>query len=371
MPTLRRAHPKKTLKPTVQLLRLLLGASLLLWSCDNQEGQAVLLTGAPRPALSKASLRTLSAEHGLWIGAAVDGQAIENDPALAGLLARQFNSLTPENALKFGPLRPSPEVFDFAEADAIVAFGRDHAMQVRGHTLVWSNQLPDWLLQGKWSRAELTEILQTHIATVVGRYRGQIAWWDVVNEAVDEQGNLAETIWSQGLGAEYLALAFTWAHAADPQAKLFYNDFGGEGLGPKSDGIYRLVQGLLADGVPIHGVGLQFHCGLGWLPDPQEVAANLERLAGLGLEVHITEMDVRLREPIRAADLRAQAEAYSEILRVCLQAKNCTAFTLWGATDRYSWIPYTYPGWGSALIFDEDYQPKPAYDALIEVLSAR
>jgi endo-1,4-beta-xylanase len=358
-------------KITDRLISILLGTILLLWGCGKGEAGAALHAEARQPGLIKTSLRTLCAEHGLWIGAAVDGQTIENDPALAGLLANQFNSLTPENALKFGPLRPSPEVFDFAEADSIVAFGRDHAMQVRGHALVWSNQLPDWLLQGEWSRAELTEILQTHISSVVGRYRGQIAWWDVVNEAVDEQGNLAETIWSRGIGPEYIALVFTWAHAADPQAKLFYNDFGGEGMGPKSDGIYRLVEKLLADGVPIHGVGLQFHAGLGWLPDPQEVAANLERLAALGLEVHITEMDVRLQEPVRAADLHAQAAAYSDILRVCLQAENCTAFTLWGATDRYSWIPYTYPGWGSALIFDEDYQPKPAYDALIEVLAGR
>ena len=191
--------------------------------------------------------------------------------------------LTPENAMKFGLVHPEPDRYDFADADYIVGFAEAHGMQVRGHNLVWHFQLPTWLTEGTWTRDELIDILHQHITTVVGHYRGRVAAWDVVNEAIADDGSLRDTIWLRGIGPEYIDMAFRWAHEADPDALLFYNDYAGEGLGAKSDAIYALVQGLLERGVPINGVGLQMHVSLRWSPQPQDVAANMERLGALGL----------------------------------------------------------------------------------------
>lgn len=212
------------------------------------------------------------------------------------------------------------------------------------------------------------DILKNHIYTVVGRYRGRIYAWDVVNEAIADDGSLRRTIWLEKIGPEYIELAFRWAHEADPNALLFYNDYNAEGLGPKSDAVYNLVKNLLEKGVPIHGVGLQMHVSVEWPPNTNDIYANIKRLNELGLEVHITEMDVRIREPATDEDLIRQAEIYRNVLKVCLNAKNCKAFVMWGFTDRYSWIPFFFSGYGSALIFDEDYQPKLAYQYLLTTL---
>ena len=317
-----------------------------------------------------SSLRTLAGAHNMHIGAAVALGPLQCESLYAETLAREFSMLTPENVMKFGPLHPEQERYDFAAADAIVAFARSHDMQVRGHTLVWHNQLPSWLTKRDWTREALIEILREHITTVVGRYRGRVGAWDVVNEAVADDGSLRDTIWLQGIGPEYLDMAFRWAHEADPEARLFYNDYNGEGQGCKADAIYKWVRDFVRRGVPIRGVGLQMHVALDRFPEPQAVAANVERLAGLGLEVHITEMDVRIEEPATAEDLHRQASVYGDMLRVCLTADNCSAFVLWGFTDRWSWIPHFFEGCGRALILDEDYRPKPAYHALREALSA-
>lgn len=321
------------------------------------------------PTLTPApALRDLAQARGLQIGAAVAAGPLRSEARYAETLAREFNMLAPENATKFGPLRPSRVRYDFRDADAVVAFAEKHAMQVRGHVLVWHQQLPAWLTGRDWTRDELVEILREHVTTVVGRYRGRIVAWDVVNEAVADNGSLRDTIWSRGIGPEYVEMAFRWAHEADPDALLFYNDYGGEGLGRKSDAIYGLVGDLVARGVPVHGVGLQMHVSLGWSPRPQDVAANVARLAELGLEIHVTEMDVRIKAPVTEEELAQQARVYRDLLQVCLSAQSCKAFLLWGFTDRHSWIPHFFTGWDAALIFDESYGPKQAYDMLRDTM---
>lgn len=305
-------------------------------------------------------LRVLAEKCGIYIGAAVE-RSLLDIPEYAYTLRQEFNMLTTENALKFGPVHPQPDIYYFDDADRIISFAESNGMKVRGHTLVWHQQLPTWITQGRYSREEWMNILREHIMTVVGRYKGRVYAWDVVNEAINDDGTLRDTIWLRNIGPEYIELAFRWAHEADPQALLFYNDYGAEGLNAKSDAIYNLVKSLLEKGVPIHGVGLQMHISLENPPNPQEVAANIKRLNKLGLEVHITEMDVRIRTPARWEDLIRQAEIYREILKVCLSAENCKAFVMWGLTDKYSWIPSHFSGYGAALIFDESYKPKPAY----------
>ncbi|MCL6500797.1 MAG: endo-1,4-beta-xylanase [Candidatus Pacearchaeota archaeon] len=312
-------------------------------------------------------MRTFAEKQGIYIGAAVDAEHL-GEKNYAEILKRQFNILATENALKFEEVHPKRNSYSFANADKIVAFAEANGMKVRGHTLVWHLQLPEWVADGNYSREEWKNILREHIKTVVGHYKGKIYAWDVVNEAINKDGSLRENVWLEKIGPEYIELAFRWAHEADPEALLFYNDYSIESLNPKSDAVYELVKGLIEKGVPIHGVGLQMHVSIDNLPNLQAVTSNIKRFNDLGLEVHITEMDVRLKLPPTQEDLTKQAEIYRDMLKVCLSSEKCTAFVIWGLTDRYSWIPEAFNGYGSALIFDESYKPKPAYYSLLETL---
>ncbi len=315
-------------------------------------------------------LRDLADRCGFKIGAAVSLAPLRDEPLYGEVLAREFNFVTTENALKFEPVHPRPDQYAFQEADAIVEFAQAHDMRVRGHTLIWHNQLPLWLQDGQWTRDELLRVMREHVATVVGRYRGRICVWDVVNEAVADGGRtLRPTVWQEVIGADYLDLAFRWAHEADPDALLFYNDYNAEGMDRKSDMVYELLKGMLARGVPVHGVGLQMHITLNMPPRWSAVQENIARLNALGLEVHITELDVRIHGKPTGARLLEQAQIYRDLLSVCLDAEKCTAVTMWGFTDRHSWVPDFFVGSGAALPFDEAYRPKPAYGALVEGLA--
>ncbi len=325
---------------------------------------------APEQTAAADTLRAAASARGRHIGTAVVVPALREEARYRDILAREFDLVTTEDTLKFAPVHPAPEQYAFAGGDAIVDFAQAHGLQVRGHTLVWHHQLPDWLTQGGFSRDELLTLLHTHIQTVVQHYRGRIVAWDVVNEAIADDGTLRDTFWLRGIGPEYLDLAFRWTHEADPDARLFLNDFGGEGLGRKSDAIYALVRRLRQDGVPLDGVGFQMHIAPERAPGTVNIAANIDRLAALGVEVHITEMDVRLPLPVTAEALESQARLYRDILDVCLRADACTALVFWGFTDRHSWIARPFPGHGAALIFDENYVPKPAYYALLNGLRA-
>ncbi len=310
------------------------------------------------------SLRSLADARGILIGAAVSTAPLRNEILYAETLSREFSILTAENAMKFESIHPAKNFYSFDDADAIVSFAEAHNMKVRGHTLVWHKQLPWWITAGSFSREEWVDILHDHITTIVSRYRGRIYAWDVVNEAVNDDGSLRDTVWLRNIGPEYIDLAFRWAHEADPDALLFYNDYGGEGMNQKSNAIYDLITGLIDRGVPINGVGFQMHVSLENSPSPQEVAENMARLSNLGLDVHITELDVRLELPVTEEKLAEQACIYKELFEVCLDADNCKAFMMWGFTDRYSWIPSFFHGYDSALIFDSSYHAKPAYYAL-------
>lgn len=316
-------------------------------------------------------LRALATAQGVAIGAAVNPVPLRCTETYGHVLGREFNILTTENALKFGPVHPEPDRYDFADADAIVDFAGAHAMQVRGHALVWHQAVPAWIETATFDQPAWEAVLQEHITTVVGRYKGRVQVWDVVNEAIGESGTgeLRQTLWLAGVGPDYIDKAFRWAHEADPDALLFYNDYGAEGMGGKSQQVYDLVAGMVERGVPIHGVGLQMHLAFGVVPDLEDVRANMERLGALGLQVHITELDVRLPADPWSGLYERQVEIYRDLMDVCLSVDACTAYVMWGFTDRYSWIPAFYPGMGEALIFDADYRPKLAYEALWEVLA--
>jgi endo-1,4-beta-xylanase len=363
---------KRILKKTLPHIFRGLLLALLLGGCTSTQQLPPSNTLAnPTAPTAEQSLRLYASQRGTLIGTAVAYTPLTQDKLYAQTLAREFSILTPENAMKFDAVHLSENTYDFSQADAIVQFAEQNGMQVRGHTLVWHNQLPQWLTGGNFTHDQLIAILKDHILTVVGHYRGKAAAWDVVNEAVDDNGSLRDSIWLKTIGPEYIDMAFNWAHQADPQAQLFYNDYDNADLGTKSNAIYALLQGLLKRGVPVHGVGFQMHVNLDSPPRSADVAANMKRLADLGLKVQITEMDVRIQGAPTEGQLAAQAGIYHDTMQTCLSAKNCNAFVLWGFTDRYSWIPDAFPGYGSALIFDGSYAPKPAYTALLEALQGK
>lgn len=319
------------------------------------------------------SLAGLAEASGLRFGTAVDMDAFANDTTYRERIATEFSVLTAENVMKWETLEPEPGVYNYGPADELVEFARDNRQLVRGHTLLWHNQLPAWLTDGVASGeitpTELREILRTHITETVRHFRGKIWHWDVVNEVIDDEGNLRDSIWLQNLGPGYIADAFRWAHQADRRVTLYLNDYNIEGLSAKSDAYYALAQELLADRVPVHGLGVQGHLGVQFgFWDANTVAANLERFEELGLETSITEADVRMLMPSDTVKLQAQANGYNTLLQGCLLASDCTSFVVWGYTDRYSWVPGFFEGEGAANLLDENFQPKPAYQAALATL---
>ncbi len=354
-----------------------LKARVLLWSLS-----AFCFASATPPASD--SLRDAAERAHMLVGAAVR-PAQFSEPAYASTLAREFNMLEPEDALKWEVLRPDPQTFNFTQADQVVDFAARHNMKVRGHTLVWHRQNPAWLASAHYTPDQLSKLLETHIKTVVGHYRGKIFAWDVANEAFDEgknAGKLRSTLWYDqpgigfsGRGYTYLAQCFRWAHEADPQALLFYNEAEAEEMNPKSDALYAMARAFRHEGVPIDGIGFQMHIA-NLHANIASISANIARFTALGLQVHITEMDVAL--PVDTAgnasaeDLKRQAEIYRQVAEACVSHPGCTAIQTWGFTDKYSWIgSHSKHTQGAGLLFDREYYPKHARDAVCEVLENR
>ncbi len=304
------------------------------------------------------------------------------DPGSRRLFRGHFDSLSPGNELKWEIVEPEPGSFDFSHADRMLEFANRHGADFRGHALVWHWQMPRWVWSrdpelahfgvnetGKpsWTPRALTGIMRRHIRRVVGHYRGQIRTWDVVNEAVAEHGALRDNwLFPQVVGPAYIAKAFKVAHRADPKAKLAYNDFGIEVQNPKSDGVYRLLGDLIGRGVPIDQLGIQGHMNINArVPSVTDLVANMRRFADLGLEIEITELDVALPQgaPVTPQLLARQAAIYGALAEACQQVEACRMLTVWGVSDNHTWLAGTSP-----LPFDSRYQPKPAWDALIEAL---
>ncbi|MDS0295641.1 endo-1,4-beta-xylanase [Halogeometricum luteum] len=309
------------------------------------------------------TLRDAAADAGVRVGAAVDADSLRTDTDYRRTLSSEFDAVVAENAMKWGRLSDGEGCYDFTDADDIVAFANRNDMYVRGHTLVWHRMYPDWLRPWSRSEASARRTLRTHVQTVAGRYRGRVDAWDVVNEAVADDGGLRETQWLASLGPEYLDRAFEWADDVS-DADLFYNDYGADGLSAKSDAVYDLVSEMVARDVPIDGVGLQLHVFDETVP-PADVAANVERLTELGLTVHVTELDVGIGEAVVDAD--EQADYYRDVVSAAVDA-GAEAVVTWGVDDGQSWLPAR--GWGEApLLFDERFRRKPAYHGVADALS--
>jgi endo-1,4-beta-xylanase len=337
-----------------------------------------------------------AAPEGFRIGTAVSDTALQNDAQYRAVLAREFNSVTAENVMKWQTLQPQRGQFNFAPGDRLVKFAEDNDMDVYGHVLVWHSQLPGWVTSGNFSADELRQILKTHIQTVVRHYKGRISRWDVVNEAVADGGGMRSSVFYNTLGESFIADSIRWAHEADPDAELFINDYNVDFMtgNAKSTTYYELAQRLVAQGVPLTGMGFQGHLSVnGYYSssrepvNPIDMAANARRFTDLGLKVAITEADVGMPLPDAGTDalvtatqlaqfgsrsvrLSAQAYVYSAMVETCLHAggPGCDTFTVWGFTDNHSWIPQHRTGWGGATLFDTAYQPKAAYHQMLAAL---
>ena len=333
------------------------------------------------PAVSpNQTLREAADRSGVLVGTAVRPYLL-SDPAYSETLDREFNMVEAEDAMKWWTVRQKADGFDFRQGDEIVQFAQAHGMKVRGHCLVWDHNNPEWLAHGHFTTDQMSALLREHITTVMKHYAGQVFAWDVLNEALDENGHAKDSPWHNqpgiGLAAKgtaYIEQAFRWAREADPQALLFYNEAEGEGLTRKSEAIYEMVKDFRRRGVPIDGVGIQLH-----VPnlevDAAAIAANIARLTALGVQVHITELDVAL--PVDSsgqasnADLLRQADVYRTLFRTCLQNPGCTAIQTWGFTDKYSWIgSHSHGTRGAGLLFDREYKPKLAYDGILQEMAA-
>lgn len=330
------------------------------------------VTSATEPSLTEEQsdyrLGEMAKPYNIRIGAAVEPHyLLEED--YAKIVKDQFSVLTPENRMKWGFIHPSKDTYSFEEADQIVDFAIENDMDIRGHALVWHIENPDWLEDGDWTRDELLAILEDHIKTVVGHYKGKVYAWDVVNEVV-EWNDYRHTLWYDVIGPEYIEYAFRWAHEADPDAKLFINDYQIEEQGMKSDMIYDIVSDFIDRGVPIDGVGFQFHVDMSDPFDLKRVYANLKRFDDLGLMMDFTEIDARMKLPSNEFSIEEQSAMYKSLMEIALNFDSITSYTMWGFTDKYSWIPGFFNGQGEGLIFDETYQPKENYYAIIEALEA-
>ena len=302
------------------------------------------------------------------MGTAVRADALQTDAQYAAIAGSRYDVVVPENELKWAATEPARGHFDFAPGDRIVSFALARHQHVHGHALAWSAQNPAWLEHGTFTRDEAVTILRSHIAAVVGHYKGQVELWDVVNEAFaqNSNGQLAPNVWTRLIGPDYIDIAFRAAHEADPAALLVYNDFAIETPGARVNQVVALVRKLKRTGVPIDGVGLQMHVNTPG-PTSGDLDAVMASFRDAGARVAVTEMDVALGVPPTPAALDAQADVYRRVLAACRHA-DCVTFTTWGFTDKYSWVPAVIPGSGAALPWDERFRTKPAYEAIAGAL---
>jgi endo-1,4-beta-xylanase len=328
---------------------------------------APFLTSEPAAA---APLRASAATSGKFIGYAANAQLLCNNSATCtsgtdatyrNLAGTQFSQVTHENALKWEATEPNDNQYTFAAADGVIAFAQANNQIVHGHTLVWHSQTPGWVQS--LSATAMRAAMQDHIATVVGRYASNpiVQSWDVVNEAFNEDGSRRQSFWQNTLGNGYIAEAFQAARAADSNARLCINDFNVEGVNAKSTAMFNLVQQLRQQNVPVDCVGLQAHLIVNQIPS--SLQQNIQRFADLGVEVRITELDIRIPLPADATELQQQANNYATVINACKAVARCSGVTIWGIDDGHSWLPNSCCPEGAPLLWNASYQQKPAYAA--------
>ena len=370
--------------------------SLSVITCLIVSKQLVNITSKQTDALFNASeniisKKVLSSDPGpslksvakFPIGASVDAKRLFNDSKYADIITTQFNSITTENALKWNTIQPQENVFKYNKSDSIVTFALSHNMRVHGHVLVTVSKtsLPSWVGDFQGDQAAWEQMFKNHIQTEVSHFKGRITSWDVVNETFDDNGQIRSTtqsnqdgnIWLQHLGPDYTARAFQYAHEADPNALLFYNDNKQESSEPKLNAIISMVKDFKRRNIPIDGLGIQMHISIN---TPNEGIENaLRRLAQTGLKIHISELDIRINPKNNfsidsASALQAQADKYNFIAHAystIVPKAQQYGITFWNVTDKDSWIVLKNFQ-DSPLLFDKNYNAKPAFQSFINGL---
>ena len=333
-------------------------AALAPLALGSTAAQAALAPGTPLKTLAAAA-------GGRYFGSDMTGDLLSNS-TVTQLQSQQFNMVTPGNEMKWDTTEPSNGVFNFAPGDQIVAYAQASSERVRCHNLVWQSQLPSWV--SALPASQVQAAMETHITTEATHYKGDCYAWDVVNEPFNSDGSFVSDPFFNAMGSGYIADALRTAHAADPNAKLYINDFGIEGENAKSNAMFSLAQSLLAQGVPLNGIGFESHFILGQIPS--DMQANMQRFANLGLDVAVTELDDRITLPATSANLTQQATEFSTVVKDCLGVSRCVGVTQWAVGDADSWVPGAFAGQGAATMFDQNYNPKPAFTSVQNTLAA-
>jgi len=328
--------------------------------------------GLPSATSAVHSLNKLARSRGkLYFGSATHNPELPDTPYVDILTGGMFGQMTDGKSMKWAPTEPEQDVYNYTDGDVIAKLAKGSKMILRGHNLCWDSEVPTWLTAGSFNKSSLVSILTSHVTSEVTHYKGQIYAWDVVNEPFGDQGGMREWFYQDNVGTSYINAAFHAAHAADPGAKLYINDYNLEFTGAKIDTAVSAVASLLQEGVPIHGIGFEGHMNVGEVPSAAAIAANMERFTALGLEVALTEIDIRMKLPASGPLLEQQKADYQTMIIACMMVEKCVGMTLWDFTDKYSWIVATYPGAGEACPWDSDLKQKPAFDGIVAGLNFR
>ncbi|WYZ39776.1 hypothetical protein EsH8_IV_000117 [Colletotrichum jinshuiense] len=321
-----------------------------------------------------ANLHELAVAAGKkYFGTATDNSEL-TDTAVVAILKdpKMFGQITPGNGQKWQFTEKSQGVFSYTTGDEIADFASSNSKLLRCHTLVWHSQLPTWVSSGTWTKEQLTSIIETHISNVAGHYKGQCYAWDVVNEALNEDGTYRDSVFYKVLGTDFIPISFKAAATADADAKLYYNDYNIELAGNKQKEVLNIIKNIKDSGARIDGLGLQAHLIVGSSGSRTALSSVLQSYVDAGVtEVAYTELDIRHKSiPADAAAQEQQATDYVSVVGACLDIAECVGVTIWDFTDKYSWIPSVFPGTGEALPWDENLKPKPAYTSISSLLAA-
>src|SRR5579872_434548 len=358
--------PSTTRSPGSALRRRILAAGAVTATVAAMA--PLVIGGAVAQAAAPGTpLKTLAqAAGGRYFGSDMTGNLLSQS-TVTQLQSQQFSMLTPGNEMKWDTTEPSNGSFNFGPGDQIVSYAKANSERVRCHNLVWQSQLPSWV--SSLPSSQVQAAMETHITTEATHFKGSCYAWDVVNEPFNGDGSFVSDPFLTAMGSGYIADALRTAHSADPNAKLYLNDFNIEGENAKSNAMFSLAQSLLAQGVPLNGIGFESHFILGQIPS--DMQANMQRFANLGLDVAVTELDVRVTQlPATSANLTQQASDFSAVVKDCLGVSRCVGVTQWAIGDADSWIPGAFSGQGAATMFDQNYNPKPAFTSVQNTLAA-
>ncbi|KAK0610717.1 endo-1,4-beta-xylanase Z [Bombardia bombarda] len=334
-----------------------------------------LLAALLAPATVSAQLNSLAVAAGLkYFGTAVREGSVSSDSAYMAIVnnKNELGQVVSENGQKWDATEPSRNTFTYTQGDIVPNVAKKNGQYLRCHTLTWHSQLPSWVSSGSWTRATLQPVIETHISNVMAHYLGQCYAWDVVNEAIADDGTWRDSVFYRTFSTDFLAISFNAAKKADPNTKLYYNDYNLEYNGAKTERALEVVNIIQKAGAPIDGVGFQAHLIVGSTPSRSSLATVLKRFTALNVEVAYTELDIRHSSlPASTSALATQGNDFANVVGSCLDVTGCVGVTVWGFTDKYSWVPSTFSGAGDALIYDSNLNKKAAWTSISSVLAAK